>query len=232
MIAIRRSHERGRGEHGWLHARHSFSFAGYFDPKNMGYRSLRVINEDVIDAGGGFGTHPHDNMEIVTWVLEGELAHADSMGRKETLRPGMAQFMSAGSGVTHSEFNGSREAPVHLLQIWIVPAERDTKPHYEDRDFAAKLDGGGLVTILSPDGRDGSLAIGQDATLGAARLKTNEEVSHDLAAGRGAWVQVARGSVSVNGTALEQGDAAVVEDERAVRIVATEDAEVLVFDLA
>ncbi len=232
MITIRKSGDRGRGEHGWLHSRHTFSFAGYFDPKHVGYRSLRVINEDVVEAGEGFGTHPHDNMEIISWVLEGELAHSDSTGNKAVLKPGMVQFMSAGTGLTHSEFNGSRDKAVHFLQIWIIPGRRNTVPRYEDRDYREKLGQGGLVTVLSPDGRDGSLKIGKDAVVKVARLKAGEEVVHDLAEGRGAWVQVARGAVEVNGTALEQGDGAAVEKEAAVRVTATKDAEVLLFDLA
>lgn len=232
MIATRLSSQRGKADFGWLHARHTFSFGRYYDPAHMGFRSLRVINDDIVEPGGGFGTHPHDNMEIVTWVIDGELAHADSTGSKAVLRPGMAQAMSAGSGIEHSEVNNSRTNRVRLIQTWLLPAAQDTAPRHGEKDFADRLAGGGLVTIASPDGRDGSLVIGQDATISVARLKAGSEARHALAAGRGAWIQVARGAVSVNGTPLSEGDGAAVEDEAALAIKATTDAEVLLFDLA
>lgn len=232
MITVRHSSQRGSADFGWLHARHSFSFGRYYDPAHMGFRSLRVLNDDIVEPGGGFPTHPHDNMEIVTWVIEGELAHADSTGSKAVLRPGMAQAMSAGSGIEHSEFNNSRTKRLRLLQTWLLPTDEEAAPRHGEVDFSNRLAKGGLVPIATRDGRDGSLAIGQDATIAVARLAPGDEVRHALAPGRGAWIQVARGSVAANGTALDEGDGAAIENEAAIAIKATTDAEVLVFDLA
>ena len=232
MITRRPAHERGHANHGWLDTWHTFSFAGYRDPRHMGFRSLRVINDDIVAAGAGFGTHPHDNMEIVTYVLEGALEHRDSLGTGSVLRPGDVQRMSAGTGVTHSEFNHSPDEPLRLLQIWILPAERGIAPGYEEKHFAEADKRGRLRLIVSPDGRDGSLRIHQDVAVQAAILEAGETVSHELAAGRHAWVQVASGSVSLNGVELGQGDGAAVSDESRLAFAAGERTEFLVFDLA
>lgn len=229
MVTIRASQERGHANHGWLDTYHSFSFDSYYDPKNMGFRSLRVINEDRVGPGAGFPTHPHRDMEIVTYVLEGELEHKDSMGSGGVIRPGELQRMSAGTGVTHSEFNHSKTEGVHLLQIWILPKERGLRPSYEQKQFG--LDGG-LRVIASPDGRDGSLTLNQDVSIFAGRLPANQKANHTLANGRHAWVQVARGKVQLNGKELSAGDGAAISEEAAVSITAVEPAEVLLFDLA
>jgi redox-sensitive bicupin YhaK (pirin superfamily) len=231
MMAIRRAEERGHLDHGWLDTRHTFSFADYHDPRFMGFRDLRVINEDRVRAGEGFGTHPHRDMEIVTYVLEGELAHRDSLGNGSTIRPGEVQRMSAGTGIRHSEFNGSRERPVHFLQIWILPEREGLPPGYEQKAFPAAERRGRLRLLASADGAEGSVRIGQDVALLGALLAPGEEVTRTIAPGRHAWVQVARGDVELNGAALGAGDGAAVSDERALAIRARTDAEVLVFDL-
>jgi redox-sensitive bicupin YhaK (pirin superfamily) len=232
MITRRPAKERGHADHGWLDTWHSFSFANYYDPRHMGYRSLRVINDDVIAAGRGFGTHPHEDMEIVTYVLDGELAHQDTTGSKGVLKPGDVQRMSAGTGIMHSEFNGSKQSPVRLLQIWIEPSETGVEPRYNDRTFPLAGRQDQLRLIASGDGRDGSLDLHQDADVYASVLHAGKSVTHALKPGRGAWVQIARGSVDLNGQRLEQGDGAVVEDERQLTLTAASDAELLVFDLA
>jgi redox-sensitive bicupin YhaK (pirin superfamily) len=198
----------------------------------MGFRSLRVINEDRVKGGAGFGTHPHDNMEIVTYVLEGALQHRDSTGNTGVIRPGDVQAMSAGSGLTHSEFNASKSEPVHLLQIWIVPEKRNSAPKYDQKHFDEPELRGKLRMVVSPDGKDGSLRIGQDASIFAARFDGGEAVTHPLEKGRAAWVQVARGALRVNGATLQAGDGAAIEEESAVTLSASEPGEVLVFDLA
>ncbi len=231
MIELRRAAERGHAQHGWLDSWHSFSFADYHDPAHMGYSALRVINEDRIQPGTGFGTHGHRDMEIVSYVLEGALAHKDSMGTGSTIVPGDVQRMSAGQGVQHSEFNPSGAEATHFLQIWIEPAVRGIAPSYEQTRFAADEKRGRLRLIASPDGADGSVAIHQDARVHAALLDGREAVTHALAPGRRAYVHVARGSVRVNGVALGAGDAAKIEDEPALRIGEGAAAEVLVFDL-
>jgi quercetin 2,3-dioxygenase len=198
MITPRRADDRGHAEHGWLLSHHTFSFADYRDDRFMGFRSLRVINEDVVQPGLGFGTHPHRDMEILTWVLEGELAHRDSMGTGATIRPGEIQRMTAGTGVAHSEMNPSPDRPVHLLQIWIVPERRGLAPGYEQRHFPEDARRGRLATLAARDGRDGAVTIHQDATLSTALLAPGESVAHELRPGRGAWLQVARGSVTVH----------------------------------
>lgn len=231
MIKIRRSEERGHANHGWLDTRFTFSFSSYHDPEHMGFRSLRVINEDFIDAGQGFGAHPHSDMEIVSYVVSGKLAHKDSGGNSGTLERGHIQAMSAGTGVVHSEFNGSSTDKVHLLQIWIVPAERGVEPRYADAVFPDDEKRGRLRRIVSPDGADGSLPIHQDATIYASLLEAGSEVSHSLEAGRHAWVQVVDGSVDVNGERLTAGDGAAVSDESELTIRATDAAELLLFDL-
>lgn len=231
MITIRRSEERGHADHGWLDSYHTFSFAGYHDPRFTGYRDLLVINEDRVQPGQGFGKHPHENMEIITYVLEGELAHKDSMGTGSVLRAGDVQRMSAGTGVRHSEFNHSKERPVHLLQIWITPQKQGIKPSYEERRFTAEEKKNRLKLIASPNGEDGSVMINQDARLYSGIIEEGREVTYALAPERYSWVQVARGSVELNGNPLHQGDGAAIAKESRLRFVAVEAAEVLVFDL-
>jgi hypothetical protein len=231
MIAIRRSEDRGRFDHGWLDTRHTFSFAGYQDRRFMGFRDLRVINEDRVVPGEGFGTHGHRDMEIVSYVLAGALAHRDSTGGQGVLRPGEVQRMSAGTGVMHSEFNGSREEPVHFLQIWILPEAEGIRPGHEQKLFPEAERRGKLRLLVSRGGEEGSLRIHQDVRIHGALLAMGESVEHALAAGRHAWVQVARGAVTVNGEVLRAGDGAAISDEARLALRATEDAEVLVFDL-
>ena len=230
---IRRANDRGHANHGWLDSFHSFSFAEYQDPAHMGFGSLRVINEDRVQPGMGFGTHGHRDMEIVSYVLDGALAHKDSMGNGSVIRPGDVQRMSAGTGVHHSEFNASDKDPVHFLQIWIEPGTRGVKPGYEEKHFDAASKRGTLRLIASADGRDGSVLIHQDASLYATLLDGAESVEHKLAAGRRAYVHVVRGSVTVNGQPLSSGDAAKLTGaETTVRLDNAREAEVLVFDLA
>ena len=229
MITVRKSQDRGIGRHGWLTTRHTFSFANYYDAAQMGFRSLRVINEDTVAPGKGFGAHRHDNMEIISIVMEGALAHKDSTGGEGVLRRGEVQRMSAGTGVVHSEFNASPTELVHFFQIWILPAVEEIEPGYEQKLFPDER--GKLRLLVAPNGEDGALNIHQDAKVYAAILDAGQRVQHALAAGRGAWLQVARGSVDVNGTALEAGDGAAIEDEPALAIVASEGAEILLFDL-
>ena len=232
MIAVRRSDERGHARHGWLESRHTFSFADYRDPRFMGFRDLRVINEDRVAAGRGFGKHSHRDMEIVSWVISGELAHEDSLGNGSVIRPGDLQRMSAGTGVTHSEQNPSPTAPVHFLQIWILP-ERDGLPaSYEQRHFPAAERSGRLRLLASRDGRDGSVVVQQDVALYGALLAKGETVEHALAPGRHGWVQVVRGAITANGAALSAGDGAALSGEASVALAAGEDAELLLFDLS
>lgn len=231
MITIRTSEERGLADHGWLRSRHTFSFANYYDPAQMGFRTLRVINEDYVAPGRGFGAHAHDNMEIISIVMEGALAHRDSTGGDGVLRPGEVQRMSAGTGVVHSELNGSETEPVHFFQIWILPQARRITPGYEQKHFPEEERRGQLRLLVSPEGENGALTIHQDVRLYSAILQSGEQVEHPLAAGRGAWIQVARGTVEVNGLALRQGDGAAIEEESRIAIQASEDAEVLLFDL-
>ena len=229
MIQVRPSDERGHAEHGWLESRFTFSFADYYDPEHVQFRSLRVINEDHVAPGKGFGMHPHRDMEILTWMLDGSLEHRDSMGSGAVIRPGELQHMSAGTGVMHSEFNPSKTKPAHLLQIWIVPERNGLKPKYEQLEFSdAELRGKfGLVA-----GPKAPVTIHQNANLYIARLDEGAEASHMLKSGRHAWVQVARGVVALNGKELKQGDGAAVSKETEVRVEAKEPAEVLLFDLA
>lgn len=198
----------------------------------MGYRSLRVINEDFVAPGAGFGTHPHDNMEIISYPVAGKIAHKDSAGHAATIGRNQVQFMSAGSGIAHSEFNPSQDETMHLLQIWIRPARENTEPRYEDRDFSTQLDSGNLALLVSPDGRDGSILIGQDAFLYGARLAQGGKVQHSLGKGRGGWLQLISGTVNVNGEMLSTGDAVAIEDVDTIAIEATEASEFLLFDLA
>jgi redox-sensitive bicupin YhaK (pirin superfamily) len=234
MIYIRKSEDRGRAEHGWLSARHSFSFAEYHDPRFMGFSDLRVINEDRVAPGGGFPTHPHRDMEIVTYILDGALEHKDSMGNSAVIRPGEVQRMTAGTGVRHSEFNASKADPVHLLQIWILPERANLAPGYEQTAFPAAERQGRLRLVASRDGRDGSVTIHQDAALYASLLAAGETVTLKPAEGRKQWLQVARGAVTVNGNPLKQGDAIAMAEEPEITVTGTadgENAEILLFDL-
>jgi len=232
MIKIRRSEERGHADYGWLDTRYSFSFNDYYDPAYSGFRSLRVINEDRVQPGRGFGTHPHRDMEILTYVLEGELEHRDSMGTGSTIRPGEVQRMSAGSGVTHSEFNHSQSNPVHLLQIWILPERKGIEPSYEQKELAV-ANGNGLSLIASPDGAAGSVRIHQDAKVFRGLIRQQSPVVYPLGKERHAWVQVARGEVDVNGNRLQAGDGAALTGEPEVKLAAAngKPAEILLFDL-
>ena len=231
MITLRKANERGHADHGWLDSYFSFSFAEYHDPQHMEFSSLRVINEDVVQPGKGFGTHGHRDMEIITYILAGALEHKDSMGNGSVIRPGDVQRMSAGRGVQHSEFNPSQSELVHLLQIWIVPNVRGIEPEYEETHFDAASKRGRLRLIASSEGRDGSVTIHQDASVYAAMLDGAERASHALAPGRKAYVHVARGSVTVNGNALGAGDALKASGESAIVIETGDDAEILLFDL-
>jgi redox-sensitive bicupin YhaK (pirin superfamily) len=227
MITARRASERGRTRFDWLDSFHTFSFGDYRDPRHMGFRALRVINDDVIAPGGGFPTHPHRDMEILTWVLDGALEHKDSLGTGSVIRPGEAQIMSAGTGIRHSEFNHSDVDPVHLLQIWIIPDREGLVPRYDQR----AIEGGGLRPVATPDGRDGSVVVHRDVRVLVARLQAGERAVEPLAAGRSAWVHVARGAVHVNGLPFAAGDGAALDGEREVALVADGPAEALVFDL-
>ncbi len=232
MMRLRPATERGHADHGWLDTHHTFSFASYHDPRHMGFRSLRVINEDRVQPGRGFGTHPHQDMEIITYVLEGELAHRDSMGNGSVIRPGEVQRMSAGTGVTHSEQNPSPAEPVHFLQIWLLPEQRGLEPSYEQRAFSDDERRGRLRLVASPDGADGSITIHQDARLYVTLLGDGETVSHALAPGRHAWLHVARGKVTVGDQSLAAGDGAAISDQASVEVTGAGDAELLLFDLA
>ena len=232
MMQLRKSEERGHARHGWLDSRHTFSFADYYDPRFMGFRTLRVINEDRVEPGRGFGTHPHSDMEIVSYVIEGALEHKDSMGNGSVIRPGDVQRMSAGTGVTHSEFNPSSVERVHFLQIWILPERNGLPPSYEQRAFPPSGRRGSLRLVASRDGRDGSVTVHQDVDLYATLLSPGAAVELALRPNLHAWVQVVRGDVDVNGASLVAGDGAAVSDERSVRVRAGDDAELLLFDLA
>lgn len=231
MITLRRSHERGHVNHGWLDSYHSFSFADYYDPAHMNFGSLRVINEDYVHPGKGFATHGHRDMEIITYVLSGTLEHKDSLGNDSFIRPGDVQRMSAGTGVLHSEFNPSATEQVHLLQIWILPDRKDLAPSYEQRHFDKQELRGGLKLIASPDGAADSVRIHQDARLYAALLEGGDQITHSIAAGRKVYLHVAHGRVSVNGHALHAGDAAMLSGEQGLRLSKAGAAEVLLFDL-
>lgn len=232
MITVRKSEARGHANRGWLDSYHTFSFANYYDPNYMSFRSLRVINEDIINPGKGFGTHGHEDMEIITYILEGALEHKDSLGTGAVIKPGEVQRMSAGTGIQHSEFNHSQTDPVHLLQIWLLPDTNGLSPSYEQRDFPVAERHGNLRLVAARDARDGAVKIHQNVDLYAAILDKNSQVSHALQPNRHGWVQVARGSVLLNGLALKNGDAAAVSDESELVIEATADAEILLFDLA
>jgi len=230
MIQLRPSNERGGGEYGWLNTRHTFSFDQYRDSRWAGFRSLRVINEDLLAPGAGFPMHPHRDMEIITYVLEGALAHKDSMGNGSLIHPGDGQRMSAGAGVRHSEANPSKTDPVHFLQIWILPDRHGHEPGYEQKSFGEEEKRGRLRLIASPDGGDGSVTIHQDAKLYVSLLSPGQQVEHQLAGGRFGWLQVAKGAVELNGKALNQGDGAATDDQKLV-INGVKDSEILLFDL-
>jgi hypothetical protein len=232
VITIRKATDRGRTDWGWLDSRHTFSFGEYHDPRHMGFRSLRVINDDRVQPGAGFGTHGHRDMEILSYVLEGGLEHKDSTGGGGVIRPGEIQFMRAGTGVTHSEYNASKTEPVHFLQIWVVPDTRGLAPRYDQKPFDTAAAAGRFVLLAAEGGRDGSIAVHQDVALWMTRLGAGPERVHALAPGRNAWVHVARGSATVNGHALEAGDGAALSDEPAVVVAGRGDAEVMLFDLA
>lgn len=231
MIRVRKGNDRGHFDHGWLDTYHTFSFGDYHDEQQMGFRSLRVINEDRVQPGQGFGMHGHRDMEIVTLVLEGALEHRDSLGNGEVLRPGELQRMSAGTGIRHSEFNPSADEPVHLYQIWILPERKGLTPGYEQKAFdpAGKI--GRLQLVASPDGRDSSLTVRQDVALYLSSLTTDQSITHALQPGRHAWLQILRGSVELNGQSIAAGDGAAVSEEASLSIRASEPAEILLFDL-
>src|SRR6201997_5380509 len=231
MIHIRKSDTRGHANLGWLDSRFSFSFAEYFDPKHIHFRTLRVMNDDRIAGGGGFPTHPHRDMETVTYMLDGELAHKDSMGNGSVIKPGDVQYMSAGTGGAHSEFNASDKVPVHMYQIWMFPDKQGYTPTYDQKNFPEAEKRGKLRLVVSPDGRDGSVKIRQDNELYATVLGPGQSVKHELKPERHAYVQVARGSVTLNGRALEVGDGAEISSEQALELTGVKDAEVLLFDL-
>lgn len=231
MIRVRHAGERGHFDHGWLDTYHTFSFAGYYDPAQMGFRVLRVINEDSVRPGHGFPTHPHRDMEILTYIVAGALEHKDSMGNGSIIRPGDAQRMSAGTGVLHSEFNPSREEAVHFLQIWLLPERKGIKPSYEQKSFAAEARRGRLCLLASHDAREGSIHIQQSVDLYASILDAGGAVEHNLGVDRHAWVQVVKGSVTLNGTDLSAGDGAAVSGDRRLSLRAPDPAEFLLFDL-
>jgi redox-sensitive bicupin YhaK (pirin superfamily) len=230
MITIRKSEERGHANHGWLDSHFTFSFADYYDPQHMGFRSLRVINDDIIAGGGGFGEHPHRDMEIITYILSGALEHKDSMGNGRVIRPGEVQYMAAGTGVQHSEFNHSPTEPAHLLQIWILPDHKGAKPAYAEKSFA-KAAPGKLHLAASKSGRDGSIPINQNVDVFVGKLAAGDKISHALKAGRHAWLHIAEGEVELNGQSLKSGDAASFSDEKAISIKAISPARILFFDL-
>jgi redox-sensitive bicupin YhaK (pirin superfamily) len=232
MITIRRAKDRGHADHGWLNTYHTFSFADYHDPAFMGFHGLRVINEDRVSPGEGFGTHPHKDMEIITYVLSGALAHKDSMGNGSTIRPGAIQRMSAGTGITHSEFNASSDEIVHFLQIWLPPATRGLPPSYEQKSIPSRDLEGQLLIIASPEGKDNSVTIHADARLYAGRFKEGQSASLFLSRGRHAWVHLARGEAKVNNHEVKAGDGVALSGGPAIHIEGRADAEILVFDLA
>jgi len=231
MMVVRKSADRGYFDHGWLRTYHTFSFADYFDREQMGFGSLRVINEDFVQAGKGFGTHPHRDMEIITYILEGQLAHKDSMGNGSVIKPGDVQRMTAGTGVTHSEYNVSQSETVHLLQIWILPKYTGLEPSYEQKYLDAREKQDRLRLVASPDGREGSVSIHQDASMYAATLSKGKELSHTLENGRRAYAHVVRGAAKVNGEQLSAGDGAKITGEKSIRLAAAENSELLLFDL-
>lgn len=232
MITLRKAEDRGHANHGWLDTYHTFSFANYYDPKHMGFRALRVINEDYVSPTAGFGTHGHRDMEIITYVLEGALEHKDNIGNGSVIQPGEVQRMSAGTGILHSEFNHSENEAVHLLQIWLLPAQNGLSPSYEQRNFSPAKTPGKLHLVAAKDGREGAVTVHQDVDLYAAVLQKGDRLSHTLQPQRHAWVQVARGAITLNGLPLDASDGAAISNETEVVIEATKEAEILLFDLA
>jgi quercetin 2,3-dioxygenase len=232
MMTIRKASDRGHADHGWLDSHHTFSFADYYDPKHMGFRSLRVINDDRVEGGRGFGAHQHRDMEIISYVLDGQLAHKDSMGTGAVIRPGDVQRMSAGTGVTHSEFNASKSDDVHFLQIWLEPNTNGIAPGYEQKTFSDADKLGTLRLVASPDGKDGSVTIHANANVYAGLLDAGQHAELALPDNHGAWVHVARGKVSINGQQLGEGDGVAIEGERSIRIDGIDNGEVIAFDLA
>jgi quercetin 2,3-dioxygenase len=230
MMKIRRANERGHANHGWLDSYHTFSFADYYDPNWMGFRSLRVLNDDLVMPGMGFGTHPHRDMEIITYILSGALQHKDSMGNGRVIRAGEVQYMSAGTGVQHSEFNPAKDEAVHFLQVWIQPDQKGIKPRYGEKSFT-DISAGTLLLATSKTGRDGSLAIHQDADLWIGKLDSGNRVTHELKPGRHAWLHVAEGEILVNDKALKGGDAAAITEESRLELQGQKPAQVLLFDL-
>jgi redox-sensitive bicupin YhaK (pirin superfamily) len=231
MLALRRAQERGHANHGWLNSYHTFSFGNYYDPEHMGFSKLRVINDDTVVPEGGFGTHGHRDMEIISYVLKGALKHQDSMGNGSVIRPGEVQRMSAGTGVTHSEFNASDSEPVHFLQIWVLPEQEGLTPSYEQKAFAEEEKRGRLRLVGSRDAREGSVTIHQDVDLYATLLSDGDRVSHSLAEGRKGWVQVAQGGVALNDELLNAGDGVAMEGPATITLSGTSEAEVLLFDM-
>jgi hypothetical protein len=232
MMTIRPAADRGHAKHGWLDSHHTFSFADYYDAKHMGFRGLRVINDDRVEGGQGFGSHPHRDMEIISYVLDGALAHKDSIGTGAVIKPGDVQRMSAGSGVVHSEFNASPADEVHFLQIWLLPKQRGIAPSYEQKTFSDADKRGTLRLVASPDGRAGSLSINADALVYAGILDRGHQAELTVAEGRGAWIHVARGKARVNGRELGEGDGIAIEKEQTIKVEGVDEGEVLVFDLA
>jgi redox-sensitive bicupin YhaK (pirin superfamily) len=232
MIHIRKADERGKGDHGWLRSFHTFSFAGYRDPKHMGFRSLRVMNEDRVAPSQGFGTHGHDNMEIISYVLAGSLEHRDSMGNGEVLTPGEFQCISAGSGITHSEFNPSSKDPVHFYQIWLMPSEQNTTPSYQQKSFSVDEKKDQWRLVASPDGRDGSLRIRQDSQVFLSRLSAGNSIHYPMSMTRYGWLQLLAGKIEVSGQSLEQGDGAAIVSESEISVTSNQEAEFMFFDLA
>jgi len=232
MIKLRRSDDRGRIRLNWLDSRHTFSFVDYHDPQQMGFSNLRVINEDRVIPGAGFGTHSHRDMEIITYVLEGALAHRDSTGASLSISVGEVQRMSAGTGINHSEYNASQTEPVHFLQIWIIPEHTGLKPEYEQRDFALDNNRGRFILVASKQGRDNSVTVDQDVDVWAARFASGEQLAFRLGPGRHGFIQAARGAATLNGITLVAGDGAAVDQEEILEFRALEDAEMLLFDLA
>lgn len=232
MIILRKAEDRGHANHGWLDTYHTFSFANYYDPKHMGFRALRVINEDRVSPTAGFGTHGHRDMEIITYVLEGALEHKDNIGNGSVIQPGEVQRMTAGTGILHSEFNHSETEAVHLLQIWLLPDQNGLSPSYEQRNFSPAKTPGKLHLVAAKDGREGAVTVHQDVDLYAAVLKAGDRISHTFKPQRHAWIQVARGAITLNGLSLDTSDGAAISNETEVVIEATQDAEFLLFDLA
>jgi hypothetical protein len=230
MITLRKSEERGHVNHGWLDSHFTFSFADYYDPQHMGFRSLRVINDDIIAGGGGFGTHPHRDMEIITYILSGALEHKDSMGNGRVIRPGEVQYMAAGTGVQHSEFNHSPTEPAHLLQIWITPDRKGLKPNYAEKSFASAAPGK-LHLAASRTGRDGSIAINQDADLFVGKLNAGDKINYSFRPNRHGWLHVAEGEIELGNLQLKSGDAAAVSEERKISLKTKSSTQILFFDL-